>query len=116
MAIIKLNKSQICSVKKCINTYNNLYEYRDEKKIFSFVMRKGGYYERTIFRGDVFVTIKEIERDERLVCRDERVYYKPHLEIKMSNGVMYEKFFETEKELNEFMESDTMKGVNFINI
>lgn len=115
MKINKLNVGQICSVESCINSYSNYYQYKKAKKIFFFWLRKEGYYWIMTLGKHEYMTVEEIEKDRRYICKDERVYYKPHLEIKMSNQNTHEIYFETEKELQEFMETDVMKGVNWIN-
>ncbi len=115
MKINKLNVGQICSVKSYINSYCNYYQFKKAKKIFFFWLRKEGYYYTMTLGEHIFMTIEEIEANGNFICKDERVYYKPHLEIKMSNQNTHEKYFETEKELQEFMETDVMKGVNWIN-
>ena len=116
MKINNLNVGQICSVKSIINSYCNYYQYKKAKRIFFFWLQKEGYYNTMPLEEHQYMTAEEIEKDGRYICKDERVYYKPHLEIKMSNKNVYEKYFETEKELQEFMGTDVMKGVNWINI
>lgn len=116
MNVDKLNVSQICSVKSFINVECNNYEYLKERKLFFWVTRKEGFYYGWGFRSDkTYITIKEIEKNNKLLCDGETVYYKPHIEIRMSNQSIHDKYFETEKELNDFMESDQMKSVVWVN-
>lgn len=79
------------------------------------MLRKEGYYWILTIGEHEYMSVEEIEKGGRLICKDKCVYYKPHLDIKMSDQKTYTKFFETEKELQEFMETDVMKGVNWIN-
>jgi hypothetical protein len=116
MKIYKLNVSQICSVRSYIKLECNNYEYLKERKLFCWVTRKEGFYYRWSFRGDKsYVTVDEINANGKLLCDGETVYYKPHIEIRMSNQTVHDKYFETEKELNDFMESEQMKSVTWIN-
>lgn len=112
--INKLNVSQICSVKSFINARCRYYEYRKAER-FLFWKKKEGYYYTMTFREAPYMSIEAIESNGKLFCKDEKVYYKPHLEIRMSDGLVHEKYFETEEELQRFMATDVMKGVNWIN-
>lgn len=115
MEISKLNAGQICSVKSYTNSYCRYYVYKESKKFLFFTIRKEGFYYTMTLHGHEYTTVEEIEKSGQFVCRDKKVFYKPHLEIKMSNGEVYEKYFETEQELKDFMESDIMKEVKWIN-
>ena len=110
----KLNVEQICSVKIIVNSYSNWYVYKESKKIFSFEYQKEGYYFTMTIEGSTYKTVEEIEKDDRYICKNKRVYFKPHLEIKMSNGNIHKKYFETKEELYDFIDSDVMKGIKFI--
>lgn len=117
MDINKLNVGQICSVKSYIeHYYNTWYQYKKAKKLFFFCLRKEGYYFTMTLDGHKYMTVEEIEKQGKYVCRNERVYFKPHLEIKMSDQSVHEIFFETEQELLDFMQTDVMRGVNWINL
>lgn len=111
----QLNVGQICSVKSCINARCHYYEYKKLKKIFYFWTRKEGYYSTISMDAGRVLTVEEIEAEGNFICKNEKVYYKPHLEIRMSNQNIYKKYFETEIELKEFMETKEMKEVNWIN-
>lgn len=115
MKINKLNVGQICSVNGFINYRCDYFQFKKAKKVFFFWLQNEGYYRKFPFDDEVFVTMEEIEAFGIYVIKDNIVYYKPHLEIKMSNKNTHKKYFETEKELLEFMETDVMKGVNWIN-
>ena len=113
MKINKLNLEQICSVKSYVNAINNEYTYKEAIKFLSFCIRKEGFYYTFSIMGSGIVPVEEIEKSGMFIAKDKKVYYKPHLEIKMSNGDIHEKFFETEKELHDFMETPVMRLVNW---
>jgi len=114
MNVDKLNVSQIWSVKSFIKVECNNYEYLKERKFLFWVTQKEGYY-RGWISDRKYCTKEEIEAGGKLFCKDKTVFYKPHIEIRMSNQTIHNKFFDTEKELNDFMESDQMKSVVWIN-
>lgn len=116
MKINKSNVNQICSIKSIINKTYKWYVYKKAKKFFGMLYQKEGFYWTYSISGDIWQSIEEILTDKRLLCIDNKIYFKPHLEIKMSNGDVVAKYFETENDLMEFMESDIMKDVNWINI
>lgn len=115
MKIDKLNVGQICSVRSIINHRNKDYIYRKYKKRFILPDIKEGYYDTYVLGDYVFTPKEKLEATRIYFLKDEKVYYKPHLEITMSNGYAHDKYFETEQELFDFMESEPMKGVNWIN-
>lgn len=115
MKIDKINANKICSVVSHVNSTCGFYEYRNAKKIFSFTIRKEGYYYLFTLGEPNYKTVDEIEKNKQLVCKDKKVYYKPHLVFKMSNGHVHEKYFETEKELYDFMETEIMKSIWWVN-
>lgn len=116
MKINKLNTNQICSVESFFNSTSRMFTYKKAKNYFFWKQQEGYYFTHSIW-GDTSKPIetKEIEKDGQYVCRDGLVYYKPHLEIKMTNQTVHEKYFNSEKELLDFMESEPMKAVNWIN-
>lgn len=116
MEISKLNVGQICSVKSFIKGRCYDYEYRKERKFLGFVTAKEGFYETWSFRYDIFISENDIkEKKQNVYIEGEYVFYNPFLEVRMSNQSNHRIYFKTEKELNDFMESDVMKGVNWIN-
>lgn len=120
MEFNQLNVQQICSVRSRLNCYSTAYLYKKAKRILFFWRRKEGFYFMRTISSPYIVTKEDIEKDGKLFCAkdkngEETVFFKPHLEIRMSNGNIYEKYFETEEALIQFMNSDVMKSVNWIN-
>jgi len=97
----EINIQQICSVKTYLNLLNNRFEYRKGVKFLFLALRKEGFYD-THDLPTRFITVDEIQEDDRLICKDKEVYFKLHLEIKMSNGNIHSKYFENQKELDKF--------------
>ncbi len=83
----KLNIQQICSVKSWLKTKFSVSPFPKH----------------------------EILYNKNLYVEGEEVFYKPHIEIRMSNQTVHLKFFNTEKELFDFMEQPEIKNVNWIN-
>lgn len=111
----KINIAQICSITSFVNCINRQYEYRKEKKFLGFVLQKEGYYERLTFASPILKSKEEIEESGKYICKDNVVYYKPHIEIRTSDGCVHEKYFETERMLYEFVNyNHRMKEANFI--
>ena len=115
MKIDKINSNQICSVVSHLNSTCGFYVYKNAKKIFNITIRKEGYYYILTLGQPNFCSVEKIQENFRFICKDKKVYYKPHLVFKMSNGQVHEKYFKTEKELYDFMETDEMKSINWIN-
>ena len=108
----KLNIQQICSVRSYLKAENDNYEYRKAKR-FLFWKSEEGFYQ--YFFGDKVITKSEIESKGHLYVEGEKVFYKPHIEIRMSNQTFHCKYFDTKEQLFDFMEQAEMKNVNWIN-
>lgn len=112
----KLNVSQITSIEAFINRRNYLYEYFDEVKFLGLTIIKEGYrYEPTRIH-NYKCTKEQIEKDGEKVCKDKKVFYNPHLEINMSNGSTFKKFFKTKEELMDYINSNELKVNNWIEL
>lgn len=114
--IHKLNKAQICSIKSFINAFNTTYVYKTYRRGIFLIRneRKEGFYKKNILSDDEYIgTAIDIE-DSRYFCKDGKVYYFPHLEVRMSNQSVHEVFFKTPDELTDFVNSE-LKDVNWIN-
>lgn len=101
-----INIDQICSVRSYINYVSTVIRYKPKRKYFSFLFPKEGWYKSSFCSSDVFMTKDEIEKSGILFIENNKVYIYPHIEIKMSNDYTYEKYFKTEKELNDFMDNE----------
>ena len=116
----QLNQDQICSVKSCLKYYHKWLQYRSAKTFLFFWKQKEGFYYTYTISSPVCYTTEEIESgnffgNRNLYVEGDTVYYYPHIEITMSNGKVYEKYFKTETELTEYMRSDDMRGIKWIN-
>jgi len=99
----KLNKDQICSVKKITNMVCRDYRYFEENKRIFFKNEEAGFYSISMYRSKTnLVSVEDIEEDSRLICVDKTVLYRPHLKIEMSNGQCINKWFKTEDELDAY--------------
>lgn len=115
MEITKLNVGQIVSMNICTNKRCKDYQYFEERKYLFFFKQKAGFYNVGWSSEKVFITPEEIEKkNKHLVVKDKVVYYKPNLEFRMSNGTWHTRFFETEEELNKFVEASPLAHVYWI--
>ena len=113
--IEQLNAAQICHVKSFMSREKWEYEYRTERKFLGITFRKKGYYWIVTIGDPILCTPAEIVKlNPHLYVKCQRVFYKPYLEFAMSNGIKYRKYFETSTALVDFMESDAMDGIKWI--
>lgn len=113
MKINKLNVNQIVFVQSIINATHKWYEFREAKR-FLFWKKEEGFYNIYTIGAPEYISNEEIEADGRFFIKDQKVHYKPHLVFRMSDGSNPEKYFNTEQELQDFMESEEMKLVKWI--
>ena len=107
---MKINKDKICVVKIHINEVYDYYKYQKEQ---GFIFKsKPGFYGN--FGYDLHpTTIEDIEWSGMLFYKDKKVYCKPYVQLRMVNGDNIKYYFNSEKELNEFLE-EHIKGNNWI--
>ncbi len=109
----KLNVQQICSIKVYNNSICTDYIYKVKPKYLSFLFPKEGFYYRYCIGSPRLVTKEEIENQGYYTVKDNKVFHKPHIDMRMSNQSLKSKYFQTEKELNDFIETE-LKSVNWI--
>ena len=107
--MIKINTEQICSLVIHLNTVCETYVYKKAKYIFGYNIRLEGYYD-----GHKYVSVEEIEQNSDLICRDKKVFFKPYVSMKLSNGEQFTEDFETENELNEYINREEVRKIIWI--
>ena len=112
----QLNAEQICYIKSYIKEEYFRIEFLKEKKFFGITLRKQGFYHSFSLGGREVIAKEEIEKDNRLYYEGENVYYKPHVEIGMSSGQVYTKFFNDKEKLLRFKEGYEMYKIRWINM
>lgn len=114
MSTKKLNVNQISAISSHIDVVCPLYEYKEAYTFMYFWGIKEGYY--YLFSADrpYLVSPSQIENDGPYICKDKKVYYKPYVLIKMVNGDKYEKYFDTETQVADFMNSLVLSKIDFV--
>lgn len=115
MNIDNLNIDQICSITVYEKTVERGYEYRKAKTLFGFQTSPSGiYYVRTF--GSPYRVPEEIIPIlyPTLYVEDNVVYFKPHVEIRMSDKTKYEKYFKNKQELEAFMQSSEIQKIKLL--
>lgn len=103
-----INTEQVCKISKYKNSICYRYRYQPYKKTW-FSTQKEGFVKRLL--SSKFYTFDEIDK-ERYVIKDNKVYWKPFLELTMSNGEVVSKYFETAEELEKAFIELVMKTDN----
>lgn len=114
MIELKINANQISSIKIYIKHESRRYEYKSAKKNL-FVNRKEGFYH--IVLGDYdYLTMDDIKKSKQFYVENNKLYYYPHIEVRMSNNNYFEQYFKTEEELQTFLNLPELKNIPLINI
>lgn len=104
----KINLANVCSIRIYIREICKSYEYREA----SWWNREGFYR-----YGMDYVNIQEIIDRKDCFITDKTVFYKPHIDFLLSDGELVTKWFETEQELNSFLENnEDIKKLKLITI
>lgn len=102
MKEIRINVSQIAYVKIFRKVIDRSWQFIPEKK-FWFHTRKAGFRLSPNFDSGIW-TPEQIENQNNLrFVEGENVYYKPHIELHMSDGSQQNKWFKTVEELEKFL-------------
>lgn len=109
-----INVKHIVSMSKKIGYYSKHYVYREAKN-FLFWKRKEGFY-YTPFGSNTYMTKEEIERGGKYFCENKKVWYKPHIELKLTNDNVRVLYFNTEKELDDYVTNLKNNGLVAIEI
>jgi len=108
---LKVNPQQICFVRSYFKSRCRWYEYREES---GWIWKDpAGFYDCTGLTP--YLADKQVEQNKCLYVEDKIVYYKPHVELIMSNKEIIEKYFNTEQELLDFMNNEPMNHIPWVN-
>lgn len=105
---MKINIDQVCTLSvhlKKEEIYD--YKYKKRKSIFGITTQHEGFYENNVLSEDL-ISNKEILDKGIYVIEDNKVYHKPHISMIMSNKKEYNKYFDTIRELNDFIVSSNL--------
>lgn len=106
----KINIEQVCSVVPNPKKVNRDYVWREEAKHWFRKDEREGFYERWSITPEL-KTKEEIEKDGSSYVEGQKVYWKPHVHVSLSNNEYYEKFFKDEEQMNLYIADLKDKGV-----
>ena len=112
MNFIKINAEQICSVHSHLKSRNWSYTYQaySKKTFWRSAISEGWYNDlkKYILEEDM------LKKEPDCYIKDKTVYFNPYLEILMSDKQKYFVYFKTEEKLNEYMKSEPMCNIKWI--
>jgi len=111
----KINIEQIVSIKTYIGYESTEFEYKTKPKYLSFLFNKEGFYLKYSISSQKHRSKEQIEKDGTMFCKDKKVLYYPHLELKMTDGTIQNKYFKTVEDLKEFYDENLAK-LNLIDL
>lgn len=105
MEKVEINIDQICSIKTIISLEYPYYyfTYLPEIRVFGILFTKKGFYERNRPLGKWYLIDEEKLKKLNFIIKDKKIFYKNHIEIRMSNDRVITKFFETIDEINNYV-------------
>jgi hypothetical protein len=111
----KINIDQIVSIKTFIGYESTDYEYKEKPKHFAFLFPKEGFYFKYSFSSEKYRSKEQIEKSGAMFCKDKKVMYYPHIEMRMSNQSLSTKYFKTEEDLKEYYDTH-LASLNLIDL
>ncbi len=110
--MIKLNKELIVSIRIFIEQEHPDYYYREPYK---FLFKTyGGYFEKG-YLGRKIISIPDILADGRVIVKDKKVLWLPHIKITTADGRGVFKYFATKRELYTYIENN-LSHIQWLNI
>ena len=111
MEINKLNIKQIVSIRSFEKSDYFFLTYK-EARGYWFWKTEAGFYDSLFPKSAK--TKEQVEKDGTLIVEGKRVYYRPHVEIKTSDGRKHTKFFKTVDGMKKFLNLPELKYLTFI--
>lgn len=111
----KINIDQIVSIKTFIRYESTEYEYKEKPKYLAFLFPEEGFHLKYSFNSKKHRSKEQIEKSGTMFCKDKQVLYYPHLELKMTDGTIQNKYFKTVEDLKEFYD-ENLAQLNLIEI
>ena len=109
-----INRDQICTVRTFSKTQCHWYFYQKEIKGFWHKQKEGFYcmWDHNLYTAAEVIKCKH--DGIPVFIEDNLVYYKPHLEIRMSNQSMHRKIFETVEDMMKYVDDEKFTQGNWI--
>lgn len=108
----KIQIENICSMKMHLEMINNDYVYMKGRRFLFTKYKEGFYY--SFLRDFNYISNETILKRNYLI-KDNKVFYKPHIDFKMNNGDVITNFFNSEIDCKKYFE-ELSKKYNFITI
>jgi hypothetical protein len=106
----EINKSQITTIITNFSSLNSSYKYKKKTGFWIFTKPAGFYWD--YFR-EFITTEEELVKSGNYYVKDNKVYYNPHLTIKLTDGQIRTLWFKTEQEMLDYKEQ-LKEGNHFI--
>jgi nitrous oxide reductase accessory protein NosL len=110
----KYNPKNIVKIEVNYKEENNTYKYSSEKRLFGVLITPEGFingYDISNYPNSAKCVL---ENNTHCYIEDNKVYYKPNVEIHMSDGRKDCLWFETEGKVKEFIKQEGFFEVNWI--
>lgn len=110
----KINPANVTRINIRVKQKEYWWSYQEEKRCFGIVTRRSGIYDITGY--DYYRTKEEFESEHKnFYVENFIIYQRPNVVIYFSDGKNLTYWFETEKELNDFVEI-TFKDTKLIEV
>ena len=110
----KINSTHIVRIKRFLNQEYIGYEYKPEIKFLFLTLRKGGFY-CTWSLESTCLSKEDLEsKYTDLFVKDNTAYRKPYIILYLSNSQTKVITFESEQELNTYLEREEIKNIKWI--
>ena len=109
-----INTEQICEIYVHTKRQDIDFVYKQRKTFLGMVYQEEGFYRQLIFCDDKLFSIDKIKESGKHYVEGHKVYYRPYLIMVMSNGNHIYKYFEFLPTLTDYLKSDLLKDIKFI--
>jgi len=112
---MRINPNQICSIRVHEQLAHRFFVFYEEKKFLGLTTRKEGFYYTALFENNYYTNEVIEELYPNCFIGGMSVFYRPHIEVHMSNKQIHTKYFESIDEMHEFLNRDEYYHVKRFN-
>lgn len=109
----RVSVNQIVSIQLVLEREHPFYVWKDKVSFLGITLTAAGFYYTFVFE-DTIKTEDQIKAKGNLVINDQKVFYKPHLAFRMSNGDTLYKYFESKDTALEFYQYFSFNSLTLI--
>lgn len=110
-----INPGSINTITSFLKVKSQWFKYYERKRFLWITIIKPGFHIDGFLSSQIVFTEEELTKNNpHLFVENKIAYHKPHIEMKLSNGTVKTKYFNTKEDLFKFMNRPEFSSINWI--